>query len=47
MCGDLEMLGVMSIKAQCCFDPTLGWKEVNLKELVRVSPKWGKYVARW
>ena len=46
MCGDLEMLGVMSIKAQCSFDPTLGWKVVNLKELVRVFPKWGKYVVR-
>ena len=46
MCGDLEMLGVMSIKVQYCFDPTLGWKEVNLKELVRVSPKWGRYVVR-
>ena len=46
MCGDLEMLGVISIKALCCFYPTLGWKEVNLKELVRVSPKWGKYVVR-
>lgn len=41
MCGDLEMLGVMSINAQSCFDPTLGWKEASLKELVRVSPKWG------